>query len=134
MRAYSSERRFIAQVKHKNETLQKQKLLAYKKANQILDLYEGSTADLMNVESELLLKTCKAKESINQEQKTGASHLAIQDGTLASCNLQTKDGNKTYSQLYYSLLAEQISPAKISKTITAVLNCFLPSVDTSSLQ
>ena len=128
----------LGQMKHENEALQKQKLLAHKKVNQINDLYEGSISDLTCVEDELLTETNESEE-FSQEQKLSASHLAtVKDGTLALCNFQTKEGNQMYShairQLYYSLLADQIAPAKISRTVTAVLNCFLSSVSTTSLQ
>ena len=49
---------------------------------------------------------------------------------------QTKS-DKHYSdsirQLYYSLLADQIPPAKIEATIKAVLQCFMPSLNTQML-
>jgi len=54
-------------VKRENEVLQKQKLLAYKKANQIHDLYKASISDLICVEDELLTKS----NELMQEQKTG---------------------------------------------------------------
>ncbi len=50
----------------------------------------------------------------------------------------TKCNKKQYAQavrrLYYSLLAEQIPPAKICTTIKAVLKCFLPALDVESVQ
>jgi len=127
-------KQLLSEVKRENEVLQKQKLLAHKKANQIYDLYKGSISDLICVEDKLLTKSNESEE-LMQEQKIGAS---MQDSTLALCNFQIKEGNKTYShairQLYYSLLADQIAPAKIPRAVTAVLNCFLPSVNTTSLQ
>ena len=52
-------------------------------------------------------------------------------------SFQTKD-KRQYSEevrkLYYTLLADQIPPAKVSRTIKAVLKCFVPSADTTTLR
>lgn len=37
-------------------------------------------------------------------------------------------------ELYYTLLANQLPPAKISTTIRSILKCFLPSLDLTHLQ
>ena len=51
---------------------------------------------------------------------------------------ETKEGNKKYSpairELYYSLLTDQLSPAKISSVIKTVLKCFLLSLNVKDLQ
>lgn len=50
---------------------------------------------------------------------------------------QTTTGAMKYSpavrKLYYTLLANQIPPAKIANIIKAVLKCFLPNLDTAKL-
>ena len=40
----------------------------------------------------------------------------------------------SFRQLYYSLLADQFALAKISRMITAVLNCCILSVSATNLQ
>ena len=59
------------------------------------------------------------------------------DGSITFC-FQTKEGGKIYThairELYYSLLADQMPPAKIANTIKTILKCFLPSLDLNHLQ
>ena len=49
----------------------------------------------------------------------------------------TTSGSRRYSpsirKLYYTLLADQIPPAKIASTIKCVLKCFLPRLDVNQL-
>ena len=51
---------------------------------------------------------------------------------------QTKDGGRVYThairQLYYSLLADQIPPANIERTIRTILKCFFPFLKLENLQ
>ena len=59
------------------------------------------------------------------------------DGSITFC-FQTKEGGKIYAhairELYYSLLADQMPPAKIANTIKTILNCFYPSLDLNRFQ
>ena len=92
----------------------------------------------MCVEDELFTKPYESEESYQEDKISGSSHVETMQDGLSLCNFQTKEGNQMYShairQLYYSLLADQIPPAKISRTITSILNCFIPSLNTSNLQ
>ena len=60
-----------------------------------------------------------------------------EDQSIKFC-FNTKDGGRQYSSsirnLYYSLLADQISPAKIRSIIKAVLKCFVPTANIDQLQ
>ena len=51
---------------------------------------------------------------------------------------KTKDGGSVYSAkvrtLYYTLLAQQLPPAKIAPIIKSILKSFLPSLDVDSLE
>ena len=55
------------------------------------------------------------------------------DALSKEVSFQTKLGKKVYSpairKLYYTMLTDQIPPAKISSIIKSVLKCFLPSVN-----
>jgi len=52
--------------------------------------------------------------------------------------IKTRTGGKHYSaavrKLYYTLLSDQVPPAKISTIITSVLTCFFPSLSLEELQ
>jgi len=137
-RELTQTKKLLGQVTHENEALQRQKVTAHKKVIQINKFYEASLSDLMCVEDELFSKAYESEESCQEDKISSSSHVeTMQDGP-SLCNFQTKEGNQMYShairQLYYSLLADQIPPAKISRTITSVLNCFVPSLNTSNLQ
>ena len=53
-------------------------------------------------------------------------------------DFQTKDGKNVYCEevreLYYSLFADQIPPAKVARNIKSVLKCFRPSLNTDDLK
>ena len=57
---------------------------------------------------------------------------------LPTFDFETKLGNKTYSPairtLYYTLLAEQVPPAKISDIIKNIVKCFFPAMDVQQLE
>jgi len=60
-----------------------------------------------------------------------------EDNSVKFC-LNTMDGGKQYSSsvraLYYSLLAGQVSPAKIRGIIEAVIKCFVPTANLDQLR
>ena len=68
---------------------------------------------------------------------TDGTSITYDESTM-SFTFETKCNGKQYSptirKLYYSLLSEQIPPAKISHTIKAVLKCFLPGLNVEALQ
>jgi len=59
------------------------------------------------------------------------------DSTTLSFSFHTKTGTTMYSpairKLYYTLLTDQIPPAKIESIIKAVLKCFLPNLNIEKL-
>ena len=73
-----------------------------------------------------------AKLTLLQSEVTCSSKTESVDFTF-----QTKHG-KQYSHkirnLYYTLLADQVPPAKIAPIIRSVLTCFVPGVDASTLK
>ena len=91
--------------------------------------YESTLIDLLHVDEELLDKGSK------EEVCDYVDHCTRQ---LVPFNAQTKVDQRRYSpsirELYYSLLADQIPPAKIAQIVKLVLNCFVPSFNTDSLQ
>ena len=59
-----------------------------------------------------------------------------ENGDLGGFIFRTKDGKKNHSdtvrQLYHTLLADQVPPAKVS-SIESVLKSFLPTLNTNEL-
>ena len=97
-------------------------------------------ADFVHFEEELLAKKHELSELVGTLRKeiamfstTSAVSLLgsvdKSDDSITFC-FQTKEGGKIYThairQLYYSVLADQMPPAKIANTIKTILNCFLP--------
>lgn len=95
-----------------------------KKAERNNEKLQAGIVDAIHYEDELLDKIdllCSDESSKN-------------GGDENSFCFQTKRDGKVYSpairDLYYTLLANQLPPAKIAPTIRTILNCFLPhSVD-----
>ena len=70
-------------------------------------------------------------------QKVDSLYSTENENSIAFC-FQTMDNGKRYSpairELYYTLLADQVPPAKASKIVRAVLKCFIPSVNMDNLK
>ena len=120
---------------------------AHQQVQKTLEKFETAVADHVHFEEELLTKNCELSEAIGALQKEivtlPPSTLALfstvdHDDKLVNFCFQTREGNKTYSpairELYYSLLGNQLAPAKIATIIKTVLKCFLPSVDLKQLK
>ncbi len=73
------------------------------------------------------------KSEMNSPPVTGSRH----GGDVMFC-FETKDGGRVYStavrELYYTLLTNQLPPAKISGVIRSVFKTFIPSVDVDKLK
>ena len=91
--------------------------------------YESTLSDLLHIDEELSGK-CEVEVSGTEEAETTQQ--------LVPFDAQTKVGGRVYREevheLYYSLLSDQIPPAKVPQTIKSVLKCFAPSFDTDNLQ
>lgn len=134
---------------HANFTLKEEikvaKDHAYRQTFQLQKSHESMMTDFMGLVGEI--EDMKEKNFVlSHALKSAQSELAtFTDATTvtfddASMNFifETKSGDRKYSSvirtLYYTLLADQISPAKISNTIKSVLKSFLPGLDVEHLQ
>ena len=81
---------------------------------------------------------CDLKAKVAALSSSNVTVLGSNIKQIVSFCFQTKNGCKVYThairELHYSLLSNQIPPAKIEKTIRAVLTCFFPSLKLDSLQ
>uniref|UniRef100_A0A1X7VRB2 Uncharacterized protein n=1 Tax=Amphimedon queenslandica TaxID=400682 RepID=A0A1X7VRB2_AMPQE len=115
------------------------KVLALQKLNECrLADFNCLTEKFEEVEKQNF-KTSEILTSVQNELATVTDATSITfDESTVSFTFETKCHGKQYSQtiqkLYYSLLSEQIPPAKISHTIKAVLKCFLPGLNVETLQ
>ena len=137
----------LKDVSTKLRIAQKRRNCARKQTQEVREKLEATIADHMHYEDELLEKNSELSEvigSLQDEIVTLPNSAVSLIGSLDKDNrsvkfcFETKDGNRKYSpairELYYSLLADQLSPTKISVVIKTVLNCFLPSLDLQLLQ
>ena len=137
----------LRDVTNTQSLVQKERKCLQKKVNTANKLLENTVADLLQVEDDLLTKNSELVEVISSLQKeilkpqfeiVSVKSEIDENGHLSGFTFHTKDGKKNYSdtirQLYYSLLADQIPPAKISGIIKSVLKCFLPSLNTDKLE
>ena len=109
---------------------QKELTIANKKITNLQKECDLVTGDLLK--TELLIEDMEEKLKIDSKE----SRSKVTDSAASKCDTnfsyQTKSG-KIYSpvirKLYYTLLASQVPPKKISFVIKTVLLAFVPDVD-----
>ena len=115
------------------------------KTSEMEKQHQYTLCDILSLEDELQavkaenLEMSQIIESIRNElsaMTTGDLPIAVD--SKSNFVIETMTGGKQYSaairKLYYTLLADQVPPAKISTIIMSVLKCFFPSVNTEELQ
>ncbi len=135
----------LRNVTNEKSHLQKDRICIQKKLHKANDMYESTLSDLFHVEDDLLESNSELSEVVTSLQKETSTHGGAvsfssdfdENGQLVNFSFLTKCGGKFYSesirQLYYSLLADQVPPAKIARTIKSVLKCFLPALNVDKL-
>lgn len=115
--------------------------IAHKQALKFRKLYDSALCDVVALEnvtermqeenSDLSLAIASLQDELKE-----ATSVTLDNSAVEFC-FQTKSGGKKYSpcirKLYYTLLADQIPPAKIGGIIKAILKTFIPSVDVELL-
>lgn len=105
---------------------------------------EEFIADSLSLEEELTvikeknIELSKALVSVQKELSAVTTDaISITVDTDSNFIIETKTGGTQYSpsirSLYYTLLADQVPPAKISSIIKSVLKCFFPSLSIEEL-
>ena len=105
---------------------------------------EEFIADSLSLEEELTvikeknIELSKALVSVQKELSAVTTDaISITVDTDSNFIIETKTGGTQYSpsirSLYYTLLADQVPPAKISNIIKSVLKCFFPSLSIEEL-
>ena len=120
-------------AKAKKEALSLKK--AFKSAHTDYIILEESVEDTL----EENLKLSNELALVQRELSTIKDATTITfDCKELNFSFETKSDGKKYlpaiRKLYYSLLAQQISPSKVSTIIKSVLKCFLPGLDVTNLQ
>lgn len=107
--------------------------LSYKKEN----ILECENALIVNFMLTGLVDDLQ-KEIETLANKVDSFHSTVDEKNLVEFCFQTVDGGRQYypavQSLYYTLLADQIPPAKVSRIIKAVLKCFIPSINVDDLR
>ena len=96
-------------------------------------VWEGELALLDNLHLTDLINDLQVEiEKLRHKVESLSTTVTAEKQSVKFC-FQTLDGGKQFSPairaLYYTLLAEQVPPAKVSKIIKAVLKCFVSSVN-----
>ena len=105
---------------------------------------EEFIADNLSLEEEIAIikeknvELSKALVSVQNELSTVVTDaVSITVDNDSNFVIETKTGGTQYSasirSLYYTLLADQVPPAKISSIIKSVLKCFFPSLSVEKL-
>ena len=105
---------------------------------------EEFIADSLSLEEEIAIikeknvELSKALVSVQNELSTVVTDaISITVDNDSNFVIETKTGGTQYSasirSLYYTLLADQVPPAKISSIIKSVLKCFFPSLSVEKL-
>ena len=140
-------KRALKDVTNTHRVVQNERNCLQRNVDRANKLYENTLADLLQVEDDLLMRNSTLMETVSSLKKeilkpqfeiVSVKCETDENGHLGGFTFHTKEGKKSYSdtirQLYYSLLADQIPPAKISGIIKSVLKCFLPSLNTDELE
>ena len=105
---------------------------------------EGYVADTLSLEEEVASvksKNMELSKALASAQKELSTIITDADSVNFDSDynfvIETKTGGKQYStgirRLYYTLLADQVPPAKICNIIKSILKCFFPSLDVEKL-
>ena len=143
----SQTRGVLKDVTNQLQTCRKQHESARKQTQKTKEKFDSAVTNYVHYEEQLLAENeelsdliCSLKQEIRSLSASTVSLVGSFSKTDRSINFwfETKDGGKVYTpairELYYTLLAEQIPPAKIAPTIKAILKCFLPSLDVQHLK
>jgi hypothetical protein len=137
----------LKDVTNAQRTVENERNCLQKKVKKVNKLYEDTLADLLEMEDDMFEKNFELLETISSLQKevlkpqfeiVSVKCEKDENGDLGGFTFHTKDGKKNYSdtvrQLYYTLLADQVPPAKVSSIIKSVLKSFLPTLNTDELE
>lgn len=106
---------------------------AQKKVTKLQKVSESALTDCVTLEDNLY-----TLEEENSELSQALNFVQKQKELPDGFTFETKSNGKLYSPavrtLYYTLLADQIPPAKIENIIKAVLKCFSPTLDIAQLE
>ena len=109
-----------------------------KKLHKVDMAYEATLNDSFGIEDELLEENIKLSDEVASLKENGAVAGSIASETENHLVSVLKKEGKVFTiavrHLYYSLLADQVPPAKIPRTIKSVLKCFIPSLDVEGIK
>ena len=133
-------RSVLSDVTNNLKTAVKQRDRGHKKAHEIQDKLEAAYLDSEYYEEEMLAKVDDLNVLIDS-LKSEMISPPVAGSAGASDSLfcfETKEGGRVYStairELYYKLLADGLSPARIASTIRSVLKTFYPFLDVDKLK
>ena len=139
---FASSRKGLTDVTNKLQNVTVQRNNARKNIHKNQQKLEATIADAAHYEDKLLSENEELSEIIDHLKKdittlSGSSITLVSDTDQGTANFcfRTKDGGKVYTtavrELYYTLLANQLPPAKIASII---LKSFMPSLHVDELQ
>ena len=123
----------LKKLTHENHVLQRERDSTYHKIHHLNEMHKSTISDMLHREEFLIDKVFKLLQEITSLKSPTAGANSNQ---LIKCNylLHTKAENvynQAIQELYYKLLVDQIPPAKVERIIKSVLNCFIPTLNTS---
>ena len=137
----SSTKHALSDVTNKLQTTKKQHDCARNKVFKITHELGETIADSMYYEEEILAKNEVLSEQVKCLQEEISSSTIIPGATSVDNSkfyFKTKGDDRVCTtavrELYYTLLAQQMPPAKIAGTIRSVLKSFLPTIDVDAVQ
>ena len=139
-RELSCTRQALRDIQNEVKVLNRQHNIDEKKVDKLKRAHDAAVNDFEILEESAVAteeekyQLSSALQCLQQDLSTIADGSSITiDALSKEVSFQTKLGKKVYSpairKLYYTMLTDQIPPAKISSIIKSVLKCFLPSVN-----
>ena len=119
----------LEDITQRLQIVQKQRDCAHRQVQESQRKLNATEADFVHYEQELLEENEELHELVgslrNQIELLSNTEVSVQTREKGSGNMYTP----AVRELCYSLLTNQIPPAKIATTVQAVLKCFMPSLD-----
>lgn len=121
-------------ITHRLQVVQKQRDCAHHQVKKSKKRLDATEADFVHYEQELLEENEELHKLIgslrNQTELLSKTEVSLQTKEKGIGNMYTP----AVRELCYSLLADQMPPAKVATTIQAVLKCFIPSLDLRTIK
>ena len=121
-------------ITHRLQVVQKQRDCARRQIQKSKKKFDATAEDFVHYEQRLL----EENEELHDLISSLKDEIELLSKSEPSLQTKEKERGNMYTpavrELCYSLLTDQIPPAKVATTIKSVLKCFMPSLDLQTIK